>query len=150
MVPMMSHHRVPCTGPTHEAFLRPTKSWLLRTCILHVSAVAEAVLRTCGAAENVASGPTISAVRRDYWDKSVFFFHLADPTVAMGIHDCCGGGGKNCKDKLPRRPLVRSDGGNEDNSRNVPLRYLRRDPVDSGPPTPHCSSENKTTLNEMY
>ena len=64
MVPMMAHHRVPCTGPTHGAFLRPAQSWLLRRCSLHAPAVAEAVLRTSGADEKVAEGPTISAVRR--------------------------------------------------------------------------------------
>ena len=65
MVPMMAHHRVPCTGLTHGAFLRLAQSWLLRRCSLHAPAMAEAVLRTRGAAEKVAAGPTLSTVRRD-------------------------------------------------------------------------------------
>ena len=93
MVPMMAHHRVPCTGPTHGAFLRPAKIWLLRRCSFHAPAVAEAVLRIRGAAEKVAAGPNISAVRRDCYDQSVSFFHSADPTLSMRLHDCCGGGG---------------------------------------------------------
>ena len=64
MVLMMSNHRVPCNGPTHGAFLRLAQIWLLRMCSLHAPAVAEAVLRTRGAAEKVAAGPTLSAVRR--------------------------------------------------------------------------------------
>ena len=66
MIPIMSHHQVPCTGPTHGAFLRPAQSWLLRRCSLHALAVAEADLRTPGAAEKVDAGPTLSAVRRYY------------------------------------------------------------------------------------
>ena len=65
MVLMMDHHRVPCTGPTHGAFLRPAQSWLLRKCSSHAPAVAAAVFRTRGAAEKVAAEPTLSAERRD-------------------------------------------------------------------------------------
>ena len=65
MVPMMAHHRVPCTGTTHGDFLRPALSWILRRCSLHAPAVAEAVIRTRGASEKVAAGPTLREVRRD-------------------------------------------------------------------------------------
>ena len=65
MVPMMAHHRVPCTGPTHGAFFRTGQIWLPRRSSLHAPAVVEAALRTRVAAEKVAAGPTISAVRRD-------------------------------------------------------------------------------------
>ena len=65
MVPMISHHRVPCTGPTHGGFLRPAQSWLLRRCSLHDPAMADSALGTCGAAERVSARPTLSAVSRD-------------------------------------------------------------------------------------
>ena len=93
MVLMMAHHRVSCTGPTRGAFLRPSQIWLLGRCSLHAPDVAEAVLWTRGAAEKVAEGPTLSALRRDYWEQSVFFIHSDNPTVSMGLHKSCGGGG---------------------------------------------------------
>ena len=65
MVPIMAHHRVPCTGPTHGAFLRPAQSWLLRRCSLHAPAVAEAVLSNRGADEKLAAGPYLRAVSRE-------------------------------------------------------------------------------------
>ena len=65
MVLIMAHHIVPCTGPNHGALLSPDQNWLLRRCSLNATAVAEAVLRTRGAAEKVSSGKTISAMRRD-------------------------------------------------------------------------------------
>ena len=102
MVPMMDHHRVPCTGTTHGAFLRPTQIWLLRRYSLHTLAMEEDVLRTRGAAEKVAAGPTLSVVRRDYQEKSVSFVHSEDPTVAMGLHEFCrGGGGKLQREASP-------------------------------------------------
>ena len=64
MVPMIDHHRVPCNGPTHGVFLTPDQSWNLRRCSLHTPAVSEAVLSTRDAAEKVAAGPNLSAVRR--------------------------------------------------------------------------------------
>ena len=64
MILTMAHHRVLCTGLTRGAFLRPAKSWLLRRCSHHSLVVAESVLRTRGAAEKVAAGPTLSAVMR--------------------------------------------------------------------------------------
>ena len=65
MVLTMAHHKVTLTGPTHGAFLRPAWSWLISRCSLHSLAVAKSVLRNRGAAEKLAAGPTISAVRRD-------------------------------------------------------------------------------------
>ena len=65
MVKMMSQHRAPCTGPTDGAFLRPGQRWLLSRCSLHAPAVTEAVIRNHGAAEKVATGPTLSMVRRE-------------------------------------------------------------------------------------
>ena len=63
VVLMMSHHRVPCTGPNRGSFLKPSQSWILRRCSIHDPAVAESVIRNCCAAENVAAGPTLSAER---------------------------------------------------------------------------------------
>ena len=106
MVPIIAHHRVTCTGPTHGAFLRPAQRWLLRRCILHAPDVEEDFIRTRGAAEKVAAGPTLSSVRRDCYEQSVSFVHLADPTVLMGLHDCYGGRGG----KLQRRASPSSSG----------------------------------------
>ena len=60
MVPTMAHHRVPCTGTTHGAFLRPAQIWLLRRCSLHSPDVAEAVLRSRGAAEMWLQGQLLA------------------------------------------------------------------------------------------
>ena len=51
-------------GPTHGAFLRPDRSWLLSECSLHAPAMSGAVGRTRGAAEKVDIGPTLSKMRR--------------------------------------------------------------------------------------
>ena len=48
---------------------------------------------TLGAALNVAARPTRGAVRRECKERRVSFFHSDDPAVAMGVPDCCGGGG---------------------------------------------------------
>ena len=48
--------------------------------------------------DKVAARPTRGAVRRDFRERSVFFFHSANLTVAMGVHDCgtaAGGTGNN-------------------------------------------------------
>ena len=84
---------IPAAGPTHGDFLTPAQSWPLRRCSLHVQAVAGAVGKTCEAAGKVSAGSTHCVVRRDCWDQSVSFVHLADPTVVMGVHNCCRGGG---------------------------------------------------------
>ena len=81
-------------GTTHGAFLTPAQIWLLRSCILHVPDMSVAVGKTHGAAEEVDAGPTLSAVRRYCYYKSVSFVYSDDPTVTMGIHSCCGGGGE--------------------------------------------------------
>ena len=64
VVPMMSHHRMTCTGPTRGDFLSPAQRWVLMRCRIHSPAVVEAILRTRGADEKVAAGPNLSAVRR--------------------------------------------------------------------------------------
>ena len=50
--------------------------------------------KTRGASKKVSAGPTLRAVRRDCQEQSVSFAHLAHPTVAMGVHNCCGGRGR--------------------------------------------------------
>ena len=57
---------------------------------------------------------------------------------------------ENCKDELLRRPLGRSDDGDDDNSINVHLLLLWRYPDDSGTPGPRYSSENKIALTDIY
>ena len=52
----------------------------------------------CGALETVSASPTLSGVRRDYWEQSVSFVYSSDKTVTMGVHDggaAEGGTGKN-------------------------------------------------------
>ena len=94
MVPIMAHHMVPCTGLTHVAFLRPAQIWIMRRCSLHALDVAEAVIRTCGAAKKVTEDPTLGAVSKDCYNQSVSFVYSTNPTVAMGIQDCCRGSGE--------------------------------------------------------
>ena len=82
--------------------------------------------------------------------QSVSFIHLANPTVAMGFHACCGGEGGSAKEELLRRPLGRSNGGDDKNSSNVPIRSLQRDSDNGGPPSPLRSSNNTPALTDSY
>ena len=101
-------------------------------------------------ANKVAARPNRGAVRRDCWKQSFSFIHSAVPTVVMGVHDCCGGWGRGCGEKLLRRPLRRSDGSDDSNAINFPLRSLRRDSNNGGIPIPRRSSYNIPALTNSY
>ena len=60
------------------------------------------------------------------------------------------GGGGSAKEELLRRPLGRSDSGDDNNSINVPLHSLQRDSDDGGPPGPLRSSDNTPALTDSY
>ena len=105
---------------------------------------------TRDASEKVAARPTCGAVRRDCWEKSFSFVHSAYLAVTMGVHDHCRGEGGGYKEELLRRPLGRSNGGDDKNAIDVPLHSLQRDSDNGGTPAPRCSYDNTPKLTDSY
>ena len=103
---MMAHHGVPCldihlrspsVGPTHGDFLRPAWSWILRSYNICDLAMSEAV---GGNSWRIWEG----GQKEDSWHSeegllewSVSFVQSANPTLVMGVHAYCRGGGGVCK-----------------------------------------------------